>query len=236
MDGREPLRASADSRLRCRDDHGSRGVHRAPAGDSRASRSALEDRPRDRTGLEGEAVARSLRVGSATCVREPVALRRDLRERGAAVAQSRSAHRAAGPLVRSECWALLHEYDLIADWYATQRIDRTGVPEVLALSNAIPPGALVLDVGGGNGIPLPRTLLSEGHRVVRLDTSHEMLCRLRRNCPLVRTVRGAAQFPPFRVACFDAAIAWGVLFHLPPPQQIAAIASLSHVLKAGAPF
>jgi SAM-dependent methyltransferase len=130
----------------------------------------------------------------------------------------------------------MHEYDLIADWYADQRVDRTGVPEVLALSNAIPPGALVLDVGCGNGIPLTRTLLSEGHRVVGLDTSREMLCRLQRNFPSVPAVRGAAQFSPFRLACFDAAIAWGVLFHLPPPQQVAAIASLSRVLKAGAPF
>ena len=45
----------------------------------------------------------------------------------------------------------MHDYDLIADWYAAERIDRTGVPEVLALSNAIPPGAFGVDVGCGNG-------------------------------------------------------------------------------------
>jgi len=133
-------------------------------------------------------------------------------------------------------WTLMHEYDLIADWYAHQRVDRTGVPEVLALAASIRRGAMVLDVGCGNGTPLTRTLLAEGHRVVGLDSSSQMLSRLHRNLPQVPAVRGAVQSSPFREACFDAAIAWGVLFHLPQPQQIAAIASLSRVLKAGAPF
>jgi SAM-dependent methyltransferase len=130
----------------------------------------------------------------------------------------------------------VREYDLIAEWYASERIDETGVPEVLALAGTLSPGSLVLDIGCGNGKPLTRTLLDAGHRVVGLDSSHEMLTRFHANFPAVPAVRGVVQACPFRERLFDAAIAWGVLFHLPQPAQVAAIASVSRVLTPGAPF
>jgi hypothetical protein len=40
----------------------------------------------------------------------------------------------------------MREYDLIAGWYASQRVDRTGVPEATALAATLPRGARVLDI------------------------------------------------------------------------------------------
>jgi len=130
----------------------------------------------------------------------------------------------------------LREYDLIAEWYASERVGETGVTEVTALASSIPRGSLVLDVGCGNGIPITRALLAAGHRVVGLDSSSEMLARFRHNCPEAFAVQGVVQSCPFANCTFDAAIAWGIMFHLEPAGAIAAISSVSRVVRAGAPF
>ena len=130
----------------------------------------------------------------------------------------------------------MREYDLITEWYASERDDQTGVPEVSALASSIPRGALLLDVGCGNGIPISRALLSEGHRVVGLDSSSAMLARYKQNCPEAFAVRGIVESCPFADGVFDAAVAWGVMFHLNPEDAIRAIANISRILKRGAPF
>jgi ubiquinone/menaquinone biosynthesis C-methylase UbiE len=130
----------------------------------------------------------------------------------------------------------VREYDLIADWYASERVSQTGVPEATALAQSISTGGRVLDIGCGNGIPVTRALLSAGHRVVGLDSSSEMLARFRANCPDTPAVRGIVQSSPFSDDAFDAAVAWGVMFYLNPDDATTAIASVSRVLKAGAPF
>ena len=131
----------------------------------------------------------------------------------------------------------MREYDLIAEWYASQRVDQTGVPEATAIASSIPCGSLVLDIGCGNGIPITRTLLSARHRVVGLDSSSAMLARFRQNCPQAAfAVRGIVQASPFVDGVFDAALAWGVMFHLTPEDAIQAIANVSRIVKSGAPF
>jgi len=130
----------------------------------------------------------------------------------------------------------VREYDLIADWYSSERVDQTGVPETTKLALSIPRGSLVLDVGCGNGMPITRTLLREGHRVTGLDSSSAMLGYFKQNCPEAFAVRGMIQSCPFADRVFDAAVAWGVMFHLNPEDAIQAIANVSRTLKRGSPF
>jgi SAM-dependent methyltransferase len=130
----------------------------------------------------------------------------------------------------------VREYDLITEWYASERVDQTGIPEVTALASSISSGSRVFDIGCGNGIPITRALLRAGHVVVGLDSSHAMLARFRGNCPETPAVRGVVQSCPFADGVFNAAVGWGVMFHLKPEDQIRAIESVSRVLKAGAPF
>lgn len=130
----------------------------------------------------------------------------------------------------------MREYDLIAEWYASERVNQTGVPEANALASSIPPGSLVLDIGCGNGVPITRSLLNGRHRVVGLDSSSAMLAQFTQNCPEAFAIRGVVQSSPFADCVFDAAIAWGVMFHLRPQDAITAIASVSRVVKVGAPF
>lgn len=130
----------------------------------------------------------------------------------------------------------MREYDLIAEWYAAERDDETGVPEVTTVASSVPRGSLVLDLGCGNGIPITRALLQAGHRVTGLDSAGAMLARFRRNCPQAFAVRGVVQSCPFAEGVFDAAVAVGVMFHLNPDDAITTIASVSRTLKSGAPF
>ena len=97
-------------------------------------------------------------------------------------------------------------------------------------------GARVLDIGCGNGLPITRTLLDAGHHVIGLDSSREMLARFRANLPATPVIRGLVQTSAFADEVFDAAVAWGVMFHLTHDDQAKAIASVSRVLRAGAPF
>jgi len=63
-----------------------------------------------------------------------------------------------------------------------------------------------------------------------------MLEHFRRNCPEAFAVKGIVQSCPFADCVFDAAVAWGVMFHLNPDDAIRAIANVSRIVKPGAPF
>ncbi|RYZ43884.1 MAG: class I SAM-dependent methyltransferase [Myxococcaceae bacterium] len=130
----------------------------------------------------------------------------------------------------------MHEYDLIADWYASQRTGHMGVPEVTALAASLPTGASVLDVGCGTGLPLTRVLLEHGCHVMGVDSSRELLTRFQANFPHVRVLCALIQSCELQARTFDAAIAWGVLFHLRHEEQEQAIARIASALKPGAAF
>jgi ubiquinone/menaquinone biosynthesis C-methylase UbiE len=129
----------------------------------------------------------------------------------------------------------MHEYDLIADWFGSDR-GRTGVAEVLAMGSQLPPGAHILDLGCGNGVPLTEALVKAGYLVTGLDSSAGMLERFRQNLPNTPAVHGDARNCPFQDDCFDAEISVGMLFHLPPKEQPKVFASVARVLKPGALF
>lgn len=130
----------------------------------------------------------------------------------------------------------MHEYDLIAEWYAGDRSHQVGVPEVEALTASLSPGACVLDAGCGNGIPLTRVLIAAGCGVFAVDSSSAMLERFRHNFPDVPAVCAHIETCDFGGRTFDGAIAWGIIFHLTLDRQRQAIANIASVLKPGAPF
>ena len=129
----------------------------------------------------------------------------------------------------------MREYDLIADWYWTDRGQTVGVAQALAVAATLPAGLV-------HSRPRLRQRRADygsarnGHRVVGLDTSTGMLTRVRANLPSTPIVRGDARNCPLSNGSFDAAVSWGMLFHLPRAEQAAAVASVSRVLKPGASY
>jgi SAM-dependent methyltransferase len=130
----------------------------------------------------------------------------------------------------------MREYDLIAAWYPNDRGRTSGVAEALAVAATLPPHSCILDVGCGNGVPITEALINAGHRVVGLDSSEGMLAHFRINLPGTPVVRGDARSCPLADSSFDAAISWGMMFHLTRDDQAVAFANLSRVLKPGAPL
>ncbi len=131
----------------------------------------------------------------------------------------------------------MREYDLIARWYAADRgAGTSGVAEALAVASSLPAHSRILDLGCGNGVPITLALVKAGHRLVGLDSSAAMLSRFRANLPDTPVVRADARQSPFAAGSFDAAVSWGMMFHLPPTDQARAFAGVSRLLKPGAPF
>jgi SAM-dependent methyltransferase len=130
----------------------------------------------------------------------------------------------------------MREYDQIAEWYMTDRGRTVGVAEALAVAATLPANSRILDVGCGNGVPITEALVNAGHWVIGLDSSAGMLACFRINLADTPVVRGDARCCPFANGSFDAAISWGMMFHLPPADQATVFASVSSLLKPGAPF
>ena len=139
------------------------------------------------------------------------------------------------PLV--DCYAAsMRDYDQIADWYAATRNPRVGAADVQALARRLTPGARVLDLGCGNGVPISRLLIREGFDVVGLDSSPKMLERYEANFPGVATRCERVQEARFTDASLEAVVAWGILFHLSKTEQAAVIPRVSKWLKPGGTF
>jgi len=130
----------------------------------------------------------------------------------------------------------VREYDLISDWYRGDRSGSIGVREALSAVASLARGSRILDLGCGNGRPITDALVNAGYHVVGLDTSRGMLERFRLNLPKTPAVRADSRACPFRDNVFDAAVSWGMLFHLEPRDQARTFAAVSRVLKPGAPF
>jgi cyclopropane fatty-acyl-phospholipid synthase-like methyltransferase len=130
----------------------------------------------------------------------------------------------------------VREYDLIADWYPGDRGHTVGVPEAMRMAAHLKPEARILDIGCGNGHPITEAFLDAGFRVIGLDTSAAMLGHFRANLPRAAAVRAPICRAPFRDSTFDAAHAWGVMFHLTVPEQRSAIARVSQMLTPGGYF
>lgn len=125
-------------------------------------------------------------------------------------------------------------YDGLAEVFGRGRSHSpVGASEVRGWASSLRPGADVLDVGCGVGVPITQALVDAACRVHALDASPRMVEQFK------------ARFPNLPVRCetvetmthfgrvFDGVVAWGLVFLLPPEAQAAAIARLAGAVAAG---
>ncbi|WP_412061934.1 class I SAM-dependent methyltransferase [Rubrivirga sp. IMCC45206] len=124
----------------------------------------------------------------------------------------------------------MREYDEIAEWFTATRSPDVGVPDLTAFAETLPPGARVLDLGCGDGVPISQTLLRAGLAVTALDSSPAMVEQFRAHVPGVPVRCARIQDARFARGAFDAVVAWGVLFHLSEADQTTAIRKVAEWL------
>ena len=90
---------------------------------------------------------------------------------------------------------------------------------VASLASLLRPGARVLDLGCGNGIPATRSLCDRGLRVIGVDFSAVQLRRARRLVPAAALIQADMAALEFAPASLDAVVAFYALIHLPLADQ-----------------
>jgi ubiquinone/menaquinone biosynthesis C-methylase UbiE len=101
---------------------------------------------------------------------------------------------------------------------------------VESLLDRLPPGARVLDVGAGTGLPTARQLVAAGCEVTCLDISLQMLEIAQVNVPGANFLHGDVLDIPDRPDQYDAVTAFFSLLHLPRTRVRTALRLLHRVL------
>lgn len=105
-----------------------------------------------------------------------------------------------------------------------------------AWAAALPPDADILELGSGTGEPITSTLIAAGFSVSALDASPAMVKVFRDRFPETPVACEPVESSTFFNRKFDAVLAVGLIFLLPPSSQIAVLKRVSGALKPGGRF
>jgi len=123
-------------------------------------------------------------------------------------------------------------YDDISKLYLQQR-GNIGAATVSTWAKSFSPGATVMDVGCGTGMPVTKILLEAGLHVFAIDASPNMITIVNQQFPEVTTACEAAEESLFFQRLFDGIIAVGLIFLLPEESQRTLIAKMVAALQPG---
>lgn len=126
-------------------------------------------------------------------------------------------------------------WEAIADAFVAARSD-IGADVVARWSQCLRPGASIVDIGCGSGIPIARTLIGQGFRLYGIDASPTLIAAFRQRFPGTRAACEAAQTSRFFDRGFEGAVAVGLLFLLNEEAQRQVIDRVGTVLSPGGRF
>ncbi|GAB4066232.1 class I SAM-dependent methyltransferase [Ancylobacter sonchi] len=99
------------------------------------------------------------------------------------------------------------------------------------------PGAGVLDIGCGPGLPIAGHLVAHGYRVTGIDSSPEMIALFRRNLPAAQADAVVADMRALALGrTFGGVVAWDSFFHLSPEPQRGMFQVFADHAAPGAPL
>jgi cyclopropane fatty-acyl-phospholipid synthase-like methyltransferase len=128
-------------------------------------------------------------------------------------------------------------YDAVAETWGRERAAMDDPRERLWLDRfcSLLSGERVLDLGCGGGAILTR-LSARGLRVTGVDFSRAQLARARAACPAALLVHADLAGLELAPACFDGAIVYDSLWHLPREEHAAVLSRIRRWLSEGAPL
>jgi SAM-dependent methyltransferase len=131
--------------------------------------------------------------------------------------------------------SVARSYDRLAARYA-QWADRVTPPlrehYAEVLSARLPPGARVLELGCGPGVPVAR-MLSRRFAVVGVDISQQMVRLARLNASRAVFLQADMASVAFRPAAFDGVVAFYSLIHVPRVHHAGLLARVRRWLRPG---
>ncbi|MBT1700368.1 class I SAM-dependent methyltransferase [Fulvivirgaceae bacterium PWU4] len=130
-------------------------------------------------------------------------------------------------------------YEQIATAFITYRGQNAygiGASSVRKWAQGLLPGATVLDLGCGTGIPVSKVLIDEGMTVYGVDASPSLVNAFKQNFTDAPVACEPVEHSLFFNRKFDAIIAWGLLFLLPEKTQASIILKAAKALRTGGKF
>ena len=115
-------------------------------------------------------------------------------------------------------------------------VDPTTLAALEEVVRTLPPGAAVLDLGCGAGVPVTRWLADHGFAVTGVDFTARQLELARRLVPAANLVKAdmiEVDFPP---GSFDAAVAFYSIIHVPRTEHPALLGKIHRWLRPGGAF
>jgi SAM-dependent methyltransferase/ribosomal protein S18 acetylase RimI-like enzyme len=124
-------------------------------------------------------------------------------------------------------------YEASAADFITGRSTHIGVAAVRTWARSLKPGASILDLGCGHGVPIAKALLDDGFEVFGIDASPSLTSSFRARFP-----RAQVRCEPVESSCFfgrrfDGIVAIGLIFLLPSQTQVDLIRQATGALNAG---
>jgi SAM-dependent methyltransferase len=148
-------------------------------------------------------------------------------------------------LVKSDDTFVMHPdasngYEAVATEFLAGRGSGTGsaigLRTVRQWVATLKPCSSVLDLGCGPGYPITTVLVDAGRAVCGVDASPTLVAAFRERFPGVPVECNTVERSDFFGRQFDAVIAWGLVFLLPPVAQEQLIDKVARVLTRGGRF
>ena len=128
-------------------------------------------------------------------------------------------------------------YDRIAERYLASKDaeDPTTLAALDELARELSPGAAVLDLGCGAGVPATRRL-AQRFAVTGVDLSTRQLELARQHVPAANFLKADMTHVSFAPEAFDAVVAFHSIIHLPRAEHPALLGKIRRWLKPGGVF
>ncbi len=128
-------------------------------------------------------------------------------------------------------------YEAVSGEFMARRTGSSvGVATVRQWATTLPPGAAVLDLGCGHGVPISQALFDAGLAVYGIDASPGMIAAFRRRFGNAPAECNAVEDSRLFARPFDGVIAWALMFLLAPGVQASLIHKVSAALNPGGGF